>query len=134
MNLLNWIRNKQSVKKNELELYGDDENHPIPTLNNLDVMGTFEDGRTSLAIIVSSPLLDDQRSQKRLLKKMENYLMHVNSSEFEAQFGKPSIEKTLIDVSLHPDSSPVIVELIGRCKDWAHDNHADIIISRLQTT
>jgi hypothetical protein len=62
----------------------DDPSHPIPSLTALDVQAIKKGGGSDLLIIIASPLQADERSQRRLLDKMEIYLKFLKTPEFES--------------------------------------------------
>ncbi len=45
---------------------------------------------------------------------------------YEAECGPPTPDTTAIEVQLHPDSDPRIVELLERCRPWALENRATL--------
>lgn len=104
----------------------DDPNHPIPSLTALNVHVIKKGGGSDLKVIVASPLGFDEKSQKRLLDKLNIYLRYINSPEYEAECGSPTPDTTTIEVQLHPDSDPRIFELLGRCMPWAMENRATL--------
>jgi hypothetical protein len=59
----------------------DDPDHPIPSLTALDVHGIRKGGGSDLIVVVASPLGFDEKSQKRLLDKLDIYLRYVISPE-----------------------------------------------------
>lgn len=66
-----------------------DDEHPIPNLDVVDINTVKTNGGSDLFVIVATPLADDPRSLKRLLRKIERYLEFLNSEEFLAQSGPP---------------------------------------------
>ena len=106
----------------------DDNDHPIPFVNALDVMGKWDDGRRELSVVVASPLDDSPYSQKRLLNKMQCYIAFVGSEDYEAEFGRPTPAKVSIVVNIHKESSPVIFELLGKCDNWVSSGGASLIV------
>src|SRR5580692_6709718 len=104
----------------------DDPDHPIPSLTALDVHGIRKGGGSDLVVVVASPLGFDEKSQKRLLGKLDIYLRYINSPEYESVCGPPTPDATAIEVQLHPDSDPRIVELLERCRPWALENRATL--------
>lgn len=109
----------------------DDGNHPIPCLTALDVFGVKRNGGADVVLVIASPLQADERSQRRLLRKIENYLGFINSEDFSAEAGLPTVDNTRIVVKLHPDSDSVISELLGRCVAWVAENNATLDIEGL---
>ena len=81
-----------------------DSDHPVPYLRVIDVAG-YRTGGANLSIVVASPLDGSERSQTRLLDKIQGYLGHIASDEFIVDAGTaPTTENTVIEVLLHPDS------------------------------
>ena len=109
----------------------DDPEHPIPYLGSLDVMAVKEGGGADLIIVVASPLRADERSQKRLLDKMEGYLAFISSVEFRAQAGIPTMDNTKVVVKLHPHSAPEISDLLFRCESWVQKSNASLQVEIL---
>ena len=64
----------------------------------------------------------DQRSQQRLLQKLENYIADRFSEASLKQFGRPTPSNTHLTVAIHPQSSKVVFELLQRCEPWVTDN------------
>ena len=113
------------------DMFADDESHPIPFLSALDVYAVKRRGGATLALVIASPLKADERSQRRLLGKLETYLGFINSQEFRKKAGAPSISNTEITVTLHHDSDPVISSLLARCVDWAAENNARLVVESI---
>ena len=109
-----------------------DPNHPIPYLNVIDVSGYRKDGGANLSIVVASPLAADERSQTRLLDKIQGYLGHIQSQEFAHDAGTtPSPENTTITVLLHPATSDAIRDLLQRCHTWVNSHGAALVVRNL---
>ena len=92
--------------------------HPIPYMDALDVMTVKSAGGADLFIVVTSPLMDDDTSQKRLLDKLENYLRFIGSTEFQDQAGPASAKNTKLIVKLHPSTATGIYDLLKRSEPW----------------
>ncbi|MGS0998773.1 hypothetical protein [Rhodanobacter sp. UC4451_H18] len=112
----------------------DDPTHPIPYLGTLDVMATKKDGGADLVIVVASPLMADERSQNRLLEKMEGYLSFISSDEFRSEAGSPNPDNTHLVVKLHPDSSPAIHDLLRRSESWVLKGNASLKVAILTSS
>ena len=121
----------QENNTEDSDILADDDSHPIPCLTALDVFAVKNEGGATLVLVIASPLEADERSQRRLLGKIENYLGFINSEEFRAEAGPPSAANTEITVKLHPDSDPAIRLLLDRCVDWAADNKAKLEVESL---
>jgi hypothetical protein len=110
----------------------DDPTHPIPSVTALDVQTIKHGGGSDLAIIVASPLQSDERSQRRLLDKIEIYLKFLQTSEYQSGSGIATPENTRIVVRLHPDSDPAILDLLERCKPWVTKGQATLVVTPLE--
>jgi hypothetical protein len=110
-------------------LYADDQDHPIPFLDRLDLFGKSRTGGGGdLVIMVASPLEGDRRSLERLVRKLENYLSFIASDEFRTENGPPSPGNTRIVVMIDPRSSPAVFDLLERSKPWAAVNKATLVV------
>ena len=109
----------------------DDPDHPIPFLETLDVVTVLSDGGADLFIVVASPLIADRRSLTRLQDKIEAYLRHILSFEFQAEAGEPSPSNTTIWVKLHSRSAPEVYDFLERSKGWVSANRATLRIKTL---
>jgi len=107
----------------------EDDEHPIPTINNLDVLADFPDGRRELAIIIASPMDASAYSQSRLLNKIQNYIHFIKSEKYELEFGAPCADLVTITVKIDPGTSPVIFELIKKCEGWVLSAGATLVVN-----
>ena len=123
------------VTEHEIEPHPDnDPSHPIPYPKVLDVVAFNKSGGADLTIVVASPLPGDPLSLTRLLDKIEGYLVHMLSTDFQSEAGTPTAENTSITVVLHPDSGSEVYELLERSRDWVHSNNATLVVERLDVT
>jgi hypothetical protein len=109
----------------------DDAAHPIPSVSVLDVVTILKGGGADLFIVVASPLAGDTRSLTRLRDKIEGYLRHIQSREFQVEAGAPTSSNTTIKVVLHPDSAPEAYELLSRSQSWVEANNASLKVEQL---
>lgn len=112
----------------------DDPSHPIPSLAVLDVVTILKGGGADLFIVVASPLQADRRSLTRLRNKIEGYLQHIASHEFQAEAGVPSPGNTSIIVRLHPGSPSEAYDLLERSKSWVQANNVSLKVEPLDVT
>lgn len=112
-------------------MHEDDPAHPIPKVDALDVHAVRKSGGSDLIVVIATPLASNERSQRRLLLKIENYLGFINSAEYENKCGKPTPENSKIVVRIHAESDPAVFELLERCKPWAKDSCATLEVSEL---
>lgn len=114
------------VKHGEWEVGYDDPSHPIPSIYVLDIEDVKKTGGSDLTIIIGSPLLADERSQRRLLDKIRIYLKYLKTEEFQSRSGIATTENTSIIIKIHSDSDAAIFELIEKCKPWVRANAASL--------
>ncbi len=119
------------IKHNEGKDVYDDPDHPIPSLNHLDVCTIKKGGGADLAIIISKPLEANQYSLKRLQDKIENYLGYILSAKFKEQAGEPSPKNTNIVVHVHPYTCKEAFVLLERSSGWVNNNQASLVIKLL---
>ena len=112
----------------------DDAAHPIPSLAVIDVSTILVGGGADLHIVVACPLTADRRSLVRLQNKIEAYIRHILSQEFQAEAGAPNPGNTTIKVDLHPDSAPEVYDFLVRSKSWVLANGATLKIEPLDPT
>ncbi len=108
------------------DILAKDDLHPIPDLDVCDVHAELKDGGHELVLVIASPLSADERSQRRLMKKIDHYLSFL-SGLGEVPVGAAK----RITVKIHPRSTPAIFDLLERCRPWANDNHVSLDISKL---
>jgi len=104
-----------------VEWDADDESHPIPFVGRVDAFVTTKEGSTYYGLVISAPMHGDERSQHRLLKKLDSYISDRNSEEAIAKYGKPSPEKSHVRVAVHPGSDAQVFLLLEKCKAWLED-------------
>jgi hypothetical protein len=114
------------VNLGEWEVNYDEPSHPIPSIYALDIEAVKKTGGADLTIIIGSPLLADERSQRRLLDKIKIYLKYLKSEEFQSRCGIATTENTSIIVKIHSGSDAAIFELIEKCKPWVGANAASL--------
>lgn len=109
-------------------LYGVDASHPIPNTELIDVTVSLKNGGASYGLVIAQPLVADERSQKRLLRKLERYLNDFHSAAAKQRFGTPRRDRMKIHVSIHPASDPLIFELLEKCRDWVEGNSVSLVV------
>ena len=109
----------------------DDAKHPIPEVGACDIKGVRKGGGADLVVVIAAPLGDDERSRRRFVQKIRNYLGHINSEEYFRECGSPAPETTSIVVQIHPDSDPNALVFIEQCREWIRDNHASLAVKKL---
>ena len=113
------------------EPHEDDPDHAVPSVRNIDIQCIKERGGSDLYLVVASALGGNERDLERLLQKLENYLIFLQSSQCVSQAGLASPENTRVVVVVHPDSSPLVYELLRRNADWVANNGATLVVEPL---
>ena len=101
--------------------------HPIQSLDSIDLLGHRKDGGVDLVIIVSS-FLDDTPEHEYLLKqKIQNYVDGIFSDEFQGKFG--SINKTHYTIVLKCSVEPHLnmISEIQAIAQYLNEFHIDLI-------
>ena len=109
----------------------DDATHPIPEVGSLDIRAVKKTGGADLVVVVASPLQNDERSRRRIVQKVRNYLGYIVSKDFAKEHGQPTPESTTIIFQVHPESEPAALAFLEECRPWISDNHASLIVKKL---
>ena len=109
----------------------DDPSHPIPAVGVCDVRGVRKTGGADLVVVVASPLRNDERSRRRVVQKVRNYLGYIASEDFASEHGQPTPENTAIIFQVHPGSEPEALAFLEECRPWISDNKASLVVKKL---
>jgi hypothetical protein len=115
------------------DFLADDPNHPIPNTDAIDVHAVWKTGGSSLGVVIATPLQADERSQARLIRKMEIYLSYAISAEYAADYGPLDPTTTSIDVNIHPKSSQVVFQILEDMRSWVGGNNVTLNVKLLET-
>lgn len=107
-------------------LYQDDESHPIPYLKTLDIEGDRKDGGLDLVIVIASPLGADERSLKRLVQKLRNYLGVVKD---ELERCEEKSIRIIVDINSESDSRAL--DYLEGCSNWIWENGAELVVRKV---
>lgn len=108
-----------------------DDSHPIPNLDVIDVYLTLKGGGASLGLVMATPLQADVRSMYRLFRKIDSYLQFIASPDHEDKCGKATPENTRIDIAMHKDTAPVMLEFIRSLDEWIATGGATLTVRML---
>jgi hypothetical protein len=109
-------------------VYYRDDSHPIPRVDVCDIEAERNDGGVDLVLVIASPMRDDEKSQQRLVKKVEYYLGYLASQTFVDRYGQSVSRKNRIIIRHHPECSPGAIELMIKCRGWIEDNRAELVV------
>jgi hypothetical protein len=111
------------------DVYGDDESHPIPRVGVIDCTLALEGGGAYYGLVIASPMQSDERSRKRLDRKLQNYINDFLSEQSAKERGTPKIGKMRIYVGIHPASDPEIFSLIESWRERIERNSIELLIT-----
>jgi len=89
-----------------LDSLADNPSHPVPEVGILDIRSVKKTAGADLIVVVASPLRNDERSRRRVVQKVRNYLGYIASEVFTKEHGRPNPENTTIIFHVHPESDP----------------------------
>lgn len=113
-------------------MFADDESHPIPSVENLDMVAQRRTGGARLVLMIGGPLDAGERSLRRLMMKLENYLGFILSPQFAQEFGPPDPETVDILVRIDSRSDPAVFDLLRRCEPWTLDNKTTLVVETVE--
>jgi len=108
----------------------EDESHPIPRLDVLDVSARKTDGTIDACIVIATPLDGSPRSTFRLFRKLEAYLTELCCAA-AGGVRKQAASIPKIDVRIHPESHPDILAKLELLRSHVAERGATLVI---QTT
>jgi hypothetical protein len=108
--------------------FEDDESNPIPYMDKIDVQVSTDKG-AFYGIVIASPLSGSEWSQRRLLRKVEAYFGHIAAERLKWKKNHEIPMLARLRVAIHPDSDPVIFELLQRCETWAEENEVEFTVT-----
>ncbi len=114
-----------------VDILADDPSHPIPKVDVCDIRGERKAGGADLVVVVAAPLQDDERSRRRVIQKIRNYLGYISSADFAREHGLPTSETVAIVFQVHPESAPAALAFLEECRPWISDNHASLVVKKL---
>jgi hypothetical protein len=106
----------------------EDNGHPIPRLDTLDVHVATNKG-ASVAIVIGSPLKNDEMSRARLQVKVEVSLGYFRSAEYRDRYGQPSRDRSHILFKVHRDSDSEMLRLIDHYREQIEANDVSTKVS-----
>ena len=104
----------------------EDQSHPIPRLDALDVHVTTDQG-AYVGIIIASALRDDEISRARLQKKVEVSLGYFLSPECRERYGAPSPDRSRLWMNVH------MLELIEHYRTQIEVNGVSAVVKFIGT-
>ena len=88
-------------------------------LDKIDILAEKPETKEVLMVLVCNGFIDGSpETQKALLDKMEGYLNHTQSEEFQKEYGGWSV---ILRVTLGREPDERILALLSKCPAWAED-------------
>ena len=87
-------------------------------LDKIDILAETKTSEVVMVLVCNGFIDGSPETQKALLDKMEGYLNHTQSEEFQKEYGGwPAILR--VSFGRKPDER--ILALLGKCPEWADD-------------
>ena len=88
-------------------------------LNKIDILAERRESNEVLLVLVCNGFIDGSpETQKALLDKMEGYLDHTQSEEFQKEYANWS---AILRVTFDERPDQLVVALLSKCPAWAED-------------
>ena len=88
-------------------------------LQKIDIIAEKRENDEVLMVLVCNGFIDGSpATQTALLDKMEGYLNHTQSEEFQKEYGGWSV---ILRVTLDQEPDERILALLSKCPAWAED-------------
>ena len=87
-------------------------------LDKIDILAETKTGEVVMVLVCNGFIDGSPETQKALLDKMEGYLNHTQSEEFQKEYGGWPM---ILRVSLGRKPDERILALLGKCPAWADD-------------
>jgi hypothetical protein len=109
----------------------DDPSHAIPVVGACDIRAVRKNGGADVVVVIASPLQNDDRSRRRIVQKVRNYLGYIASKDFATEHGQPTPQNTSIIFQVHPESDSGVLAFLEECRPWISDNKANLVVKKL---
>ena len=110
-----------------------DSSHAIPDVTVIDVTIGLEGGGADYGLVIAKPLLGDERSLKRLKRKIENYVDDFYSDDSAVQYGTRRSGRMSIVVHIHRDSDPTVFDRFKEYEVWIKSRGIDFSLKRIDS-
>lgn len=95
-------------------------------LSLIDIIYTRPTEESVVLVLVASGYVDGSaETQNNLLDKMEGYLRHIQSDEFQKEYAS---NKVFIEVNFSEEPDVLITDLLAKCESWCEENGATLIV------
>ena len=87
-------------------------------LDKIDILAETKTGEVVMVLVCNGFIDGSPETQKALLDKMEGYLNHTQSEEFQKEYGDWFV---ILRVTLDREPDERILALLSKCPVWAED-------------
>jgi len=87
-------------------------------LNLIDILAETKAGEVILGLVCNGFIDGKPETQTALLDKMEGYLKHIQSEEFQKKYSQWPI---ILRVTFTEKPDPLIFDLLYKCQAWVND-------------
>ena len=88
-------------------------------LQKIDILAEKRKTNEVLMVLVCNGFIDGSpETQKALLDKMEGYLNHTKSSEFQKEYANWPV---ILRVTFDEEPDQLVVALLSKCQPWADE-------------
>ena len=94
-------------------------------LRKIDILAETKAGEVVMVLVCSGFIDGSPETQKALLDKMEGYLNHMLSEEFQKEYPKWPV---ILRVTFTQKPDQLILDLLYKCQAWAGDYGAALEI------
>ena len=95
-------------------------------LSLIDIIYTRPTEESVVLVLVASGCVDGSaETQNNLLDKMEGYLRHIQSDEFQKEYAS---NKVFIEVNFSEEPDVLITDLLAKSESWCKKNGATLIV------
>ena len=99
------------------EMFGD--------LRKIDILAESKAGEVLMVLVCNGFVDGSPETQKALLDKMEGYLNHTLSDEFQAEYPKWPV---VLRITFTEEPDQLILDLLYKCQAWVNDYGAALEI------
>ena len=94
-------------------------------LDKIDILAETKTGEVLMVLVCNGFIDGSPGTQKALLDKMEGYLNHTQSEEFQKEYGDRPV---ILRVTLGREPDEHILALLSKCPAWAEDYGVELEI------
>lgn len=87
---------------------------PVGDPDKLDIISKLANGRVDLLLVIVGPIQPTAQVLDVIGRKFRNYCQYVNSPDFQAEFGAPTIDRVTIGLKPQFEVPDEVLDLCDR--------------------